>query len=150
MVQGALLEVEARLGPEDSRSHRSFPFELPPGARELELELAFEPAMLEDEVLAARIADEAGRRFGIGPEEASLRAREGLRNLLTLSLGGPGPSFRGCAHRQGPRVSAILSADAASPGFLPGPLTAGAWRATVSVHCVASPSCIFRLKARAR
>ena len=145
MIPAVLLEVEGEIGREASRSHLAFPFELREGVGRLELEFSFAPAFLEDGPSAKRLAAEACLRFGLPPGAEEGRSRERIRNLLTVSLDDPA-GFRGCAHRHRPSQAIFLSATEATPGFLPGPLGAGRWRATISVHLVASPSCAYRLR----
>lgn len=69
-----------------------------------------------------------------------------VNNLITLGLF-DSAGFRGNAHRHPPDNEVILSADAASPGFVAGHLSPGRWLAQLAVHCVldSSPPCHYVL-----
>jgi hypothetical protein len=58
-----------------------------------------------------------------------------LTNLLTLTLFGPA-GFRGAGHRGGASHRVRISAAVATPGYLPGPLPAGAWIVQVDTHMI--------------
>ena len=148
MSSAPLLEIEGTLGPGDSRSHIPFSFDLSTRATSLELEFSFDPARLEDEARVGELASKAAGLFGLTASEAAARVRGGILNLLTLSLDGP-EGFRGCAHRHGRRQLIRVGVSEASPGFMPGPLGAGTWRLVISVHCVVTERCDYRLVVRA-
>jgi hypothetical protein len=59
----------------------------------------------------------------------------GVSNMLTLTLFDP-QGFRGAGHRGGAEHHVHLSATAATPGYLAGPLPAGTWIAQVDTHMV--------------
>ncbi len=62
-----------------------------------------------------------------------------LRNLITLAVFDP-HGFRGEGHRGGATQEVILTAQAATRGFIPGPLPPGRWEAHLAVHSVL-PEC---------
>ncbi len=47
--------------------------------------------------------------------------------------------YRGAAHRRATEQCHRLTAESASPGFLPGELRPGQWQAVLSAHCVLCP-----------
>ena len=51
----------------------------------------------------------------------------GVHNLLTVSVFGPN-GFRGAAHRWAQSQEILMDARRATPGFLPGAISAGTWR----------------------
>ena len=59
----------------------------------------------------------------------------GHRNLISLTLFDP-VGFRGAGHRHGNRHVVEIGRDAATPGFLPGPLPAGQWVVQLDTHMV--------------
>lgn len=104
-----LLRVPLSLSVEDAKRHFTYAFEVPAGIGALYLRWNFEP-------------------WQVG----------GLKNHLTLSVEDP-TGFRGAGHRHGDDHRVTLSAQSATPGYLPGPLLAGQWRVTVHSHAVLSP-----------
>lgn len=90
----------------DVKKHLVFPFDVPVGAAGLELILSFEPAW-------------AGS----------------IRNMLCLGLLGP-EGFRGSGHRHGTEHRVVLDKTSVTPGYFPGPLTAGTWHALVHTHMI--------------
>lgn len=73
-----------------------------------------------------------GVRVQLGFEPAAVA---GHRNMICLTLFDPA-GFRGAGHRHGNRHVVEMSRDAATPGFLPGPLPAGQWVAQLDTHMV--------------
>jgi hypothetical protein len=59
----------------------------------------------------------------------------GFNNMITLSAFDP-LGFRGAGHRHGSVHAVIISAAAATPGFIPGPIPAGTWQITLDTHMV--------------
>ncbi len=146
----AVLDVERTIGPEASRTHIHFPFAVGGGAEKLEILFSYEPKLLTDDGRERELIEEGLRVYAESLDvEAAAdgpgRPHERLNNLLTFSLDGPS-GFRGCAHRHSPNQSITLSSAAATPGFVPGTVEAGGWTATVSVHCVVTDECTFRLR----
>jgi hypothetical protein len=143
-----LVDTEGRIGPEASKTHISFTFTLGDGTDALELSFGYEPKVLDDDERAKLLIEEGLAAYGepgaiVGSEDWKDHAP--VSNLLTLSLDDP-EGFRGSGHRGAHRQTIRLSETAATPGFLAGPLPAGLWKATISVHLVASGSCTYRLK----
>ncbi len=141
-----VLEVERTIGPDASRTHIPFAFDLGPAAVGLEISFSYDPKVLDDEGRAKELIEAARRAYG---ESGDLDpAAMALKNLLTLSLDGPS-GFRGCAHRHPPRQLVTIGRTTATPGFIPGALEPGRWTATISVHLVVTDRCTFALRVRA-
>jgi len=69
-------------------------------------------------------------RLHYAPQKAA-----NLNNLITLALFDPS-GFRGNAHRHSPNEEVTISPGYATPGFVPGPVSPGAWLAQLAVHTV--------------
>ena len=138
-----VLDVERIVGPQASRTHVRLPFVPEREAEVLEVRFSYEPKVLADEERERALIEEGLRLYAESLESG--RPREPVLNLLTLSLDGPS-GFRGCAHRHNPDQSITVGRDSATPGFIAGVLEAGCWTATVSVHCVVSERCTFRVQ----
>jgi hypothetical protein len=59
----------------------------------------------------------------------------GISNLIALTLFDP-HGFRGAGHRGGDTHKVTLTAAAATPGYLPGPLPAGEWVVELDTHMI--------------
>lgn len=98
------LEWSGRFSHRDRQRNHPFAFEVPAGTSRLMLRFRYRPGMLG-----------------------------AFRNLLTLSLFDP-RGFRGAAHRWQVDQQILISSDAATPGFLPGPLYPGGWILELNAH----------------
>ena len=94
-----LLQQTATLTHADAKKHLEIPFEMPAGATQLAITLEFSP-----------------------PHKEGVKGR----NMLCLTLFDP-DGFRGAGHNKRDN-NVSLSAVAATPGYMPGPLQAGGWR----------------------
>ncbi len=101
-----LLDTSARLAPDQARSYICLPFHVP------------------EEMAALRL------RFSFAPPAVGT-----IQNLLTLSLFDP-HGFRGAGHRHAPAQEIVLGPLGATPGFIPGPISAGDWLVEIDCHCV--------------
>lgn len=102
----------------DAKRHIPHVVEVPAAAVRVRLQLAFDPAEVA-----------------------------GHRNMICLTLFGPA-GFRGAGHRHGNRHVVELGGDAATPGFLPGPLPAGRWLVQLDTHMVMpGATCHYELSA---
>lgn len=152
-METQLLEVEGKVTPLGSKSHMTYQFQIHEAVSGLLIDFKYGPkSYLNKEASYSLIRDAIGRFAEPERVEAYKAQWESfypLQNLLTLSVDGP-EGFRGSAHRHPPEQRHILSEDprTTSPGFLPGPITPGIWKITVSVHCVVSPECRYELRAR--
>ena len=101
-----LLRESVHLSLQDTKRHLRFPFTCPEGVSELLIDWRFSPLM-------------AGE----------------LKTLVTLSLTGP-DGFRGAGHRHGDHHQVQVGMHEATPGYLPGPVSAGEWTITLHTHLV--------------
>jgi hypothetical protein len=60
---------------------------------------------------------------------------QGINNLITLTVFDP-EGFRGAGHRGGDSHDVRMSTREATPGYIPGPLPAGAWTAEIDTHMI--------------
>ena len=89
-------------------------------------------------------APATGLRVQLGFEPAVVA---GHRNMICLTLFDP-DGFRGAGHRHGNRHVVEIGSDAATPGFLPGPLPAGQWVVQLDTHMVMpGAACRYELTA---
>jgi hypothetical protein len=156
-VRRGLASIAAVLTPADHQTHRRYPFEVPPGCTELHVEVRYAPKYLpveesrelqaraisaQAEALAARVAvADAGLVADWARAWTAVRDQRRLANLLTLSLDDARGSYRGAGHRQAAEQHLVLGRLEASPGLVAGPVPAGPWRLTVSVHTLVSARC---------
>ncbi len=97
---------EGQLTARDCKRHIPHPFVTPAGSGQLDIHLRFAPD-----------------------------GAQGVSNLLTLTLFDPA-GFRGAGHRGGASHRVRLGATEATPGYLPGPLSAGGWIAQIDTHMI--------------
>ncbi|MEZ4637319.1 MAG: hypothetical protein R2856_20580 [Caldilineaceae bacterium] len=96
----------------DVKRHIPHVFSLPDGVSRLKIHLHFDPAQAGD-----------------------------ARNMLTLTIFDPN-GFRGAGHRGGQDHVVEIRPDGATPGYLPGPLPAGAWTAQIDSHMI-GPDAVY-------
>lgn len=141
-----VLETQVRLTPADEKTNVVLPFTLTSEAEQLKIIYSYAPKTLEGEAGAraveACLQRDAGEYRPVYPAAETFLP---LKNLVTLSLDDP-YTYRGAAHRQADRQEHILTETAASPGFLPGKLPAGAWRLVLNVHALVTPFCDCRVQ----
>ena len=92
----------------DNKHNLVHNFDLPQGVAELRVRMTFSPHVVA-----------------------------GFKNMIPLSLFDPA-GFRGAKHCHGTTHEIALSAQAASPGYLAGPLPAGRWQVVLDAHVVMS------------
>jgi len=85
---------------------------------------------LRHAVNAAAAATRIRVQLGFEPAMAG-----GHRNMICITVFDPA-GFRGAGHRHGNRHVVEIAHDAATPGFLPGPLPAGRWVIQLDTHLV--------------
>jgi len=147
-----LFKAEKTLTPADSKTHIALPFELPAGLAEIELRFSYTPKRCEDTALSKQLILEGLEKYAPDTTRDLPVAWEGylpVQNLLTLSLDSPA-GYAGCAHRHNPVQRHVVAPGRCSPGFSVANLEPGQWRAVVSAHCVATPSCAFILEVYAK
>lgn len=100
----------------DHKRFITYPFELPASTRRLDVRFAFDPS-----------------------------AEQGISNVLSLTLFGP-DGWRGASHCCRAAQEISIRAEAATPGYLAGPLPAGAWMLQVETHgLVPGTACTYTL-----
>ena len=103
---------------QDVKRHIAHVIDVPAPATGVRLQLDFEPAVVA-----------------------------GHHNMICLTLFDPA-GFRGAGHRHGNRHVVEIGRDAATPGFLPGPLPAGRWVVQLDTHMVMpGAACRYELTA---
>lgn len=136
------------LHPEDDKSNRSLPFEVPTDVRVLRFSCSYAPKTIDDMDLAKRAARCSIGRYVPRWQLPLYEERESeeikLVNLITLSLD-CGGEYLGCAHRHAPEQEHVLSAQMSSTGFVRHAPRAGQYRAVLNVHSITSPQVAYRL-----
>lgn len=105
-------EFSGTLTRQDVKKHVPHTCTLPSGATELRLHFTYSPGLVDD-------------RF----------------NALHLSLFDPN-GFRGAGHRRGEvdqtgvSHTVVITSNEATPGYLPGPVTAGEWTVVIDTHMI--------------
>ena len=142
------------LTPADHQTHRRFHFEVPSTCQELQFWVRYEPKYLTEQQsaplaeaalrletaeLAARVGEPLVERWLAVNRPRIKRVR--IANLLTLSLDDALKNYRGAGHRHANDQHLTLGSSSASPGLVPGPLPAGVWTLTMSVHTLVSAQC---------
>ncbi|MGC9530629.1 MAG: CehA/McbA family metallohydrolase [Candidatus Bipolaricaulaceae bacterium] len=118
-VQPLRAEFIGRFSSGDSKEpYRLLPFSVPPGTRRLEVRFTFERS--GGSVLDLGLFDPRGHQFG--------RA-EGFRG------------WSGSA-----RHHVIITENAATPGYLPGPLYPGTWHVLLGLYKIAPQGCPYRVE----
>lgn len=144
-----LLDLQGYASPEDSKTHIRIPFELEEGYVKLNLRLQYTPKTLENRENALRLLKESydlyilpeHREYAIANADRHLP----LKNLITLSLD-DARGYRGACHRQDEVQDLYVSDREASPGLIAGELVPGPWSVTLSLHCIVTDTCTYRLE----
>jgi hypothetical protein len=109
LIQGlpmSHIRFEGVLSARDCKRHLPHPFPVPADCTQVEVLLQFSPGQVQ-----------------------------GMSNMLTLTLFDAN-RFRGAGHRGGDHHVVQIANDAATPGYLPGPLPAGEWVAQIDTHMI--------------
>ncbi|MFC6228160.1 hypothetical protein ACFQI7_10085 [Paenibacillus allorhizosphaerae] len=143
-----LLRAGGTVTPSCSKSHITYTVHLHDTVEELHIEFAYEPKALADEAKAKTLIEEGLQRYIL---QESLESYKGgwesylpLKNLLTLSFDDEN-GFRGAGHRHDPVQHLVIAAEEASPGLIPGSFPRGQLRVTISLHCIVTETCGYRL-----
>lgn len=144
-----VLDVKGRVTPEYSKTHLQIPFQLDEDCCRLQLKFEYAPKVLEDRERSLDLLEQSFESYLL-PEQREPAITQAerylpLKNLITLSLDDP-LGYRGACHRHDSIQELTLSAGQASPGLMPGPLPAGDWQVTLSIHCIVTDSCDYRLQ----
>ena len=153
-VVARLLDLHQTLTPTDHRTHRRYPFRVPPDSRQLEIWVRYAPKRLgkqesialaeaaraeQTAALAPRVGEPLAAQWSADHDTVAKSAR--IVNLLTISLDDAQGVYRGANHRHADDQHLQLGSQLASPGLVLGPLPPGEWTLTVSAHTVASDQC---------
>jgi hypothetical protein len=142
-----LLDVKKKLAAVQTQTHITYSFTVSSSCRMLNVDFLYSPKILKDERLSMEIIRHSLQKYSEGSDQGSdvsMKKFLPLKNLITVSIDGPN-GFRGACHRQDPEQHLFLAADSASPGLMPGPLAAGNWSITLSVHALVTETCTYRL-----
>ncbi|CAG7619354.1 hypothetical protein PAESOLCIP111_02206 [Paenibacillus solanacearum] len=143
-----LLQVGGTVTSGCSQSHITYTVHLRDTIEELHAEFAYEPKTLEDDEKAKSLIDEGLQRYILPESQASYMSNWQsylpLKNLMTLSFDDEN-GFRGAGHRHDPEQHLVIASGKASPGLIPGPLPRGQLRITISLHCIVTETCRYRL-----
>ncbi|NGZ76886.1 hypothetical protein [Saccharibacillus alkalitolerans] len=145
-----LLDIQGSVTPEESRTHIRVPLELHEGCGRLNVRFEYAPKNLEDRERALELLKESYDLYILPEQREQAVARADrhlpLKNLITLSFDGP-DGYRGACHRHDEVQELFLASGEASPGLMPGRLEAGEWNVTLSLHCIVTATCEYRLRA---
>lgn len=145
----SVLDRKGRFTPEDSKTHIRIPFQIDQDCKLLQLRFEYAPKVLEDRDRSLMLLMQSFDSYLLPEQrEPALTQADSylpLKNLITLSLDDP-IGYRGACHRHDPTLELELAVDHASPGLMPGRLLAGDWQVTLSIHCIVTDSCEYRLQ----
>lgn len=141
-----VFEKEILVTEQQEKTNIAVPFSLPTAAKQLVVHFSYAPKKLEGEAAEQKaeacLARDVPQEERVNYPDAS--AYTPLLNLITVSVDDP-EGYRGCAHRQNPQQTHILSAGKSSPGFLSRTCPAGDWRVMLHVHALVTGSCTCKL-----
>lgn len=144
-----LLDLQGNCTPGDSRTHIRVPFELVQATEELRIRFEYAPKTLDDREHSIRLLEESFDQYLLPAQRQQAITQVDqylpLKNLITLSIDDK-QGYRGACHRHDEIQNLILSASKASPGLMAGPLPTGSWAVTLSLHCIVTESCSYRLQ----
>lgn len=132
-----LFDETRELNPQADKTNVALSFTVPPGLTALQVEFTYDPPT-PPEPVAVEAVKAALARYARAVVQKDPYAYLPVYNLVTLSLDDPA-GYRGAAHRRATEQCHRLTAESASPGFLPGELRPGHWQAVLSAHCVLCP-----------
>lgn len=144
-----VLDVQGQVTPVCSRTHITYKFPLAPRVSKLSIHIVYEPKHMDDAEKAKAVIMDSIAKY-TEPEhrervEAKWETFLPLKNLMTVSVDDP-VSHRGAGHRHDSEQLLVLSEVEASPGFVPGPMPAGLWSVTLSMHAIVTENCRYTLQ----
>lgn len=145
MEKETLLLVQRELTSADTLSTLWFDFLVPQGVEELAAWLSYDPLWVESKERSENMIRGAILREGLDMTPDQWEDMMPLGNLITLSLDDP-TGYRGNAHRRDVCQEHHLREGFASPGFYPGEIIPGKWRAGIHIHALVTEQCCFRLE----
>lgn len=142
-----LKETQTVLHPDDEKSTRYIPFNVPEGVSKLCITYSYAPKILEDkeksiELIKENLIRDAGDEW---TEYTDYEEFMPLKNLVTLALLSP-EGYRGAAHRQADSQYHEICKDFASVGFLKSEIIAGQWSLILHVHALVTEICTCNIK----
>lgn len=123
-MPGAKIVHEGTLRQEQEKTYVHLPFEMPPGARRLDVEYTYSQRIGSNPLLTG------GNTIDLGAFDA--------RGIEFLNAG-----FRGWTGSE--RMSFFITESEATPGYLAGPLTPGTWHVLLGLYKVAPEGCAYRV-----
>ena len=136
----SLLHAELNFTPGDSGTTVTLPFLMPEGFQTITARMTYAPSELHDPEQTMALIEAALQALAPMEAPGAWEKFAPLSNLITLSLDDPN-GYRGNAHRKDARQTHVLTASDASPGFLPGAIPPGPWRASIHIHALVTPEC---------
>lgn len=128
--------------PEEAPSIRLLSVRIPPGTRQVTVDLTYDPRTLDDRDHALRLVAALAEREGWpDPPQRILDRFWPLRNLLNVVLYDPRGRFRGRwdRNRPGQPSTALLAERGSSPGMVDGAIPPGEWQLALEVYQVLVP-----------
>jgi hypothetical protein len=144
-----LLDREIVLTPEHSKTNVYIPFRVECELSEVVFEVEYHPKNLINKQMTDEMIAECIRRYDIDTKSDLYGYAIDditLCNLITFSLDING-IYKGSAHRHADKQTLYINCKSASPGFSPGGLHKGDWRAVICVYAVVTEECRYKLKA---
>lgn len=149
-----LFQAKGEVNPNATQSHIAYRFYLPPESSggTLTIRLVYSPKRLEDREKEHELVMKSIAKYTPPSDrervEAGWEAFAPLQNLITLSIDGP-DGHRGAGHHHESERLVTLSADGATPGYVPGAIASGIWTVTLSLHAVVTDVCHYELDVQA-
>lgn len=144
-----LMDIQGRVTPEQSGTHLRIPFQLTADAERMNIRFAYSPKVLEDRERALALLEASFAKYVLPDQQERVAARAEtylpLNNLITVSLDDE-HQYRGACHRHDPVQELHLSELHASPGLVRGLIKPGSWTVTLSIHCIVTDACDYRLE----
>lgn len=131
MTKTLLFKQDFTLYPPAHQSHITFAIHVPEGMTAFGVSFSFSPILETDKGAMRRALDKEGLT------QDRVEDLDGFRNLLTLSIN-DSRGFRGAHHSFNDHQEILIKSDAASEGFLAGPVTSGTWEVILSNHGIFS------------
>lgn len=136
------MKFHDRLSPADAQTVRVLPVEVPEGARQIRLDLTYDPRTVEDRGVALDLVRQVLARLSTQASAEDVLARFWpLRNLLNIAVFDPRGRFRGRWDRNRPeqRSTALLGEEGSDAGMVDGAMVSGTWRLCLEVHQILTP-----------
>jgi len=144
-----LIDVKGQVNSSCSRSHITYSFDLCQSGGQVNIRFKYDPKRLESLDQAKTLISESLEKYSTSEHYPSTAANWQsflpLTNLITISVDDPN-HHRGAGHRHDPQQQLFLSEHQSSPGFVSGPIVAGMWKVTLSLHSIITETCSYELQ----